>query len=311
MNNELKMGTLEWLMLVALAALWGGSFFFAKIALADIPPLTLVWLRVTIAATTLALVMRFTGRAIPRDPALWKTFMLMGLVNNLIPFSLLFWGQTHIGAGLASIFNATVPLFTVIIAQFTLADERLNAGKLIGVGLGIAGVAVMIGMDLSQGVGTWNVLAMLACIAASLSYGIASVYGRRFSAQGIAPISVAFGQLASTTVMLLPLALITEQPWTLAAPSTNTVLSVLALALACTALAYILFFRILARGGATNISLVTLLIPVSAVLLSTVFLDERLGLNHMAGMALILIGLLALDGRLLNALRGKRPLNSA
>jgi drug/metabolite transporter (DMT)-like permease len=306
MDSELKMGTLEWLMLVALAALWGGSFFFAKIALGDIPPLTLVWLRVAIAAFVLALVIRATRRTFPRDGRLWRSFFAMGLVNNLIPFSLLFWGQTHIGAGLASIFNATVPLFTVIIAQFTLADERLNVGKLTGVALGIAGVAVMIGVDLSQGAGRWTLLAMLACIGASLSYGIASVYGRRFSAKGVAPLSVAFGQLAATTLMLLPLALMVEHPWALPTPSAGSVAAVLALALACTALAYILFFRILARGGATNISLVTLLIPVSAVLLSVVFLDERLGTNHLIGMGLILIGLIALDGRALRALGNRR-----
>lgn len=309
-TTDLRMGSLEWLMLIALSGLWGGSFFFAKIALSDIPPLTLVWLRVAIAATTLALVMRMTGHPMTRDPALWRSFMIMGLINNLIPFSLLFWGQTHIGAGLASIFNATVPLFTVIIAQFTLADERLNAGKLAGVALGFVGVAIMIGVDLSAGAGSWTLLAMFACIGAALSYGFASVYGRRFSAQGVAPISVAFGQLAATTVMLLPLALLAEQPWTLGTPSPGSIAAVLALALACTALAYILFFRILASGGATNISLVTLLIPVSAVLLSVAFLGERLGSNHLAGMTLILLGLVVLDGRAVRRLRSKRTANS-
>ncbi len=298
MTTELRMGRNEWLLLCVLSVLWGGSFFFAKIALASVPPLTLVFARVSIAAVALGLLLKGLGHRLPADRGLWRTFFVMGLINNLVPFSLLFWGQTYIGAGLASIFNALVPVFTVIVAHRFARDEVMTRGKLVGLSLGLIGVTVMIGIDLRNGLDGWTLLAMLGCVAAAVSYGLASVYGRRFAAAGIAPLSVAFGQVTASALMMLPVMILVDQPWSLPAPTAQAVTAVLALGLLSTALAYIIFFRILERGGATNISLVTFLIPVSAILLGTLFLGETLQINHVVGMLAILAGLAALDGRI-------------
>jgi len=299
MNTKLHMGTAEWLLLLLLSAIWGGSFFFAKIALVDLPPLTLVFLRVAVAALALSLVLRLMGKDLPRTRGLWVAFFGMGFLNNLVPFSLLFWGQTHIGAGLASIFNSLVPVFTVIVAHAWTADEKLSYGKFMGVLLGTIGVTVMIGVDIGNGIGGWSVVAMLACIAAAASYGLASVYGRRFKAMKAAPLSVAFGQLTASAVMMLPIMMLVDQPWTIASLSSSTIGAVVGLALVSTAFAYVLYFRILEKGGATNISLVAFLIPISAILLGTQFLHESLELHHFAGMSLMFVGLIVLDGRLL------------
>lgn len=298
MSTELKMGRNEWLLLGVLSVLWGGSFFFAKIALASVPPLTLVFARVGIASVALGLLLKALGHTLPTDRRLWRTFFVMGLINNLIPFSLLFWGQTYIGAGLASIFNALVPVFTVIIAHRFARDEVLTRGKLVGLALGLIGVTVMIGIDLRNGIDGWTLTAMLACIGAAVSYGFASIYGRRFAASGIAPLSVAYGQVTASALMMIPVVAIIDQPWALPAPTAQAIGALLALGLLSTALAYIIFFRILERGGATNISLVTFLIPVSAIMLSTLFLGETLRSNHVGGMLTILAGLAALDGRI-------------
>lgn len=296
MLNKPQMGRLEWLLLIILAALWGGSFFLAKIAVEEVPPLTLVLYRVSIAAVALFIYLRASGREIPTGNVVWGAFFAMGLINNVIPFSLLFWGQTQIASSLASILNATTPIFTVLVAHFLTHDERFDGARIIGVGFGFTGVAVMLGLDLS-GTQTNPPLAMLACLGAAVSYAFASVFGRRFAAMNVGPARVAFGQLTASTILMVPLVLLLEP---LSSPlhySWSTFSAVIALALVSTALAYILFFRILASGGATNISLVTLLVPVSAILLGSIFLSEQLRPNDFAGMLLIGCGLVAIDGR--------------
>lgn len=302
MPSSHTMGAFEWGLLIILATVWGGSFFLAKIAVAEVPPLTLVFCRVSLAALTLFLYFKFTGRPIPRGIALWVAFFLMGLINNVIPFSLLFWGQTQIASGLASILNATTPIFTVLVAHLLTVDERLNRHRLIGVACGFAGVAVMLGGGFFTA-GENPPIAMIACLGAALSYAFASVFGRRFAAMNIGPARVAFGQLTASSLIMLPIILILDPPLHPLDWSLTSQLAVISLAIVCTALAYILFFRILATGGATNISLVTLLVPVSAILLGTILLDERLGMNDFIGMALIGLGLLATDGRVFNLFR--------
>ena len=299
MQTELKMGKLEWALLFLLSGLWGGSFFFAKIALAEIPPLTLVWARVAIAAGALWLILKVMGKPIPKSKKVWAAFFAMGFLNNLIPFSLLFWGQTQIGAGLASIFNAMAPIFTVVVAHFWTTDEKLTTGKIAGVLLGATGVAIMLGVDIKNGIGLWTIIAMIGCLGAAISYGFASVYGRRFHKMSVEPITVAFGQVTATTIMMAPVILLVDHPWTINSLSGMTIAAVLALALISTALGYVIFFRILAKGGATNISLVAFLIPVSAIFLGTLLLGEKLGANHIAGVAIIFAGLAVLDGRIL------------
>jgi drug/metabolite transporter (DMT)-like permease len=284
----------DWLLLVTLSILWGGSFLFAKIAVAELPPLTVALGRVAIAATALVLLARLMGIALPSGLRAWWPFAVMGLLNNVVPFSLIFWGQTHIPSGLAAILNATTPLFTVLVAHVATADEKLGAARLIGVAAGMLGVAVMIGPDVLRdpGAGVWG---QFACLLAALSYAFAGVYGRRFRGEPV--LRVAAGQLAASTILLVPIVVLIDRPWTLAVPSPTTIGALAALALLSTSLAYVIFFRILGRAGATGISLVTFLIPVSAILLGTLVLGEQLAARHFAGMAAIALGLAAIDGR--------------
>jgi drug/metabolite transporter (DMT)-like permease len=290
----------DWLLLILLSIVWGGSFFFAKIAVVELPPLTIVLARVAIAAAALHLLVLATGQRMPGDPSLWRDFLLMGLLNNAIPFSLIFWGQKEIASGLASILNATTPLFTVLVAHAFTRDEKATPAKLIGVGLGLVGVALMIGLDLMSGLGG-HLTAELAVLAAALSYALAGVFGRRF--RGRPPLVVAAGQLTGSAALILPLALLVDRPWLGALPSFGVGAALLGLALLSTALAYVIFFRILARAGATNLLLVTFLIPVSALLLGVSFLSESVSAHQLLGMLLVGLGLAAIDGRLIRRFR--------
>ncbi len=290
------MGAREWLLLLVLSVLWGGSYFFAAVALSSLPPLTLALARVSLAAAALLLLCAATGNLSLQAPRPWLAFLIMGATNNVLPYALIFWSQTRIDSGLAAILNATTPFFAALLAQWFTADERLSAGKLAGIAIGVAGVAVMLSPELLAGLGG-QLLAQLAVLAAALSYATAGVFGRRFA--GRPSLQVAAGQLTASTVLILPVALWLERPWRLAAaPEPAVWAAVAALALVSTSLAYVIYFRILARAGATNLLLVTLLIPVSAVLLGAGILGERLQPEHLAGMALIAAGLLQIDGRI-------------
>ncbi len=299
---RLQMGATDWALLIALSLLWGGSFFFVEVALAGLPPFTLVWLRVALAALALQLFLSLAGRGPAAGWRVWLAFFGMGLLNNAIPFSLIVWGQTQIASGLAAILNATTPMFTVLVAHAATRDERMTGGRLAGVAIGFAGVAVMLGPDALAGLGD-DLLAQLACLGAALSYAVAGVFGRRFKRLGVKPAQTAAGQVTASSLLLLPLVLIVDRPWALALPGADVWAAVIALALASTALAYILYFRILATSGATNLLLVTLLIPVTAILLGVLVLGERLAPVQLAGMALIALGLAAIDGRPARAAR--------
>lgn len=283
-------------MLIVLSILWGGSFFFVGIAVKALTPLTIVLIRLSLAALTLWLVVLLLRVAPPASAKAWLSLLTMGLLNNVIPFSLIVWGQSHIESGLASIFNAMTPLFTVLVAGTLLVDERISRRKIIGVLLGLSGAAAMVGADALQGLGT-DVWAQLAVMGAALSYGFASVFGRRFKTLGLDPIAIAAGQVTMSALLLVPLAFIFEKPFAQPMPGWEVWFALVTLAVFSTALAYILFFRVLASAGATNVSLVTFLVPISAILLGFVFLDERLQLTHLIGMLLIGLGLLAIDGR--------------
>ena len=292
----------DWALLFLLSILWGGSFFFAAVAVRELPPLTVVALRTGIAALVLIAVLRLRHEPLPLAKGAVAAFCVMGLLNNLLPFSLLFWAQTTIPSGLASILNATTPIFAIVVAHVLLADERLAMNKAVGILFGFLGVVVLLGGDVLKGADIAT-LGMLACLGAAVAYGFAGVYGRRFKAMALSATQVAFGQLAATTVMMLPIVALIDKPWDLAPPSWPVVASVLALAIVSTALAYVIFFRILASAGAVNVALVTLLVPVSAILLGSLILDEELALRHYAGMAFIGLGLLAIDGRLAGRVR--------
>lgn len=292
-----SMGPAEWAMLLALSVLWGGSFFFIGVAVSELPTLSIVVLRVGIAAIVLWMIILVMRRPVPSGFAIWAAFIVMGLLNNALPFALIVWGQQTIGAGLASILNATTPLFTVIVAGLLLADEPLTRLKLTGVFLGFFGVVIIIGVDALSGLtaGAW---AQIAILGAALAYSLAGVFGRRFKRLGVDPIVTAAGQVTVATVFLAPLAVAVDRPWELPMPSPSTWLAIGALAVISTAVAYVLYFRILARSGATNVLLVTFLVPVTAVLLGVLFLSETLKVTHFAGMVLIGLGLAAIDGRL-------------
>ncbi|MEP7454640.1 DMT family transporter [Phyllobacterium sp. SB3] len=292
-----------WLQLLLLGAIWGGSFFFARIAVQVVPPLTLVLFRVVIAA--LALHIYLVSRGVNfwdyRRHALG--FAGLGLLNNVIPFSLLFIGQTALGAGLASIFNATTPIWTVILATILTADEKVTPAKLGGIILGITGIIVMIGPGILTGLGgpLW---AEIAVIIATLSYAFASILAKRF--KGIPPTVTATGQLTASTIVMLPIVMLYDGLPDLGAIAPSIWSAILGLAILSTAFAYILFFSIVKAAGATNASLVTLIVPVSAVLLGTIFLSETLALQDILGMALIAFGLLIIDGRFVALLRSDR-----
>ncbi|MGP1396983.1 MAG: DMT family transporter [Inquilinaceae bacterium] len=302
------MTPLEWGLMLTLSILWGGSFFFVGVAVESLPPFTIVALRVGLAALALHLVLRIMGVALPRDGRVWMAFLGMGVLNNLIPFSLIVWGQTQIASGLASILNATTPLFGVLVAHALTADEKLSPARLIGIVAGLAGVTVLIGPELLAGLGD-RVLAQVAILAAALSYAFAGTFGRRFKRMGVPPLATATGQVTASAILLAPVALIVDRPWDLAMPGPDVWASLLGLAILSTALAYILYFRILETAGATNLLLVTFLIPVSAILLGALFLGERLAPAHLLGMLLIGLGLAAIDGRLPAWLRtrARRP----
>jgi drug/metabolite transporter (DMT)-like permease len=292
----MKMQTKDWAALGLLSLIWGATFLFGRIAIAELPPLTLTLARVAIAAIVLNIVLIFMSTNYRQTQTMWTNFAIMGVLNNIIPFGLIFYGQQEIGAGLASIINAMTPIWTVIIAHLATSDEKMSGQKTLGILFGFAGVGVLIGLDAFNGFGS-SVVAQIAVLGATISYGFAAVFGRRFV--GVPPVQTARGQLTMSSLILLPLALFIDQPWTLQAPSTPTILSVLALAIVCTAFAYILYFRILQSAGAVNAALVTFLIPPSAILLGILFLGETLVLREITGIVLIMTGLIIIDGRLM------------
>lgn len=304
-----RMSAGTWGLLALLGMIWGGSFFFARVAVGHVPPATLVLLRVGIAALALHLYIagRFDVYATLR--ARWREFLLLGLINNAVPHMLIFLGQTQIGAGLASILNATTPIFTVLIANRLTLDEKLSSEKIAGCLIGLVGTAVLIGpraLAPFTGAASTNdggppLWAVVLPVLAAASYGLAATYGKRF--RGSAPPVIAAGQLTASTLLMLPVSFALDTPWQLALPPLPAILAVLALALLSTAYGYILFFRIMAVAGATNTSLVTLLVPPSAILAGMLFLGESLTPLGMLGMALVLLGLVVLDGRLFARLR--------
>jgi drug/metabolite transporter (DMT)-like permease len=299
------MNRAAWAMLIALSQLWGGSFFFVAVAVKELPPLTIVALRLGGAAVALNVCLAVLGQRLPTSWATWGRFFAMGVLNNVVPFSLLVWGQTQIASGLAAILNAGTPVMTVILAHVLTDDEKLTVARLCGAGLGVAGTAVMVGLDvLATTSGT--LLAQAACVGATISYALASIYGRRFKTLGLSPLVAATGQVTAAAIVLIPIAATVEQAWSLPPPNAQTWMAILGIALLSTALAYILYFRILAVAGATNLMLVALLMPVSALILGALFLGERLTTPQLVGFGLIALGLACIDGRTLRWLRPAR-----
>jgi len=290
------------LLLLVLATVWGGSFFFAEIALREVPPLTVALHRIFWAVPALFAVVWWRGIKIPKSINAWLCYLVMGALNNAIPFSLIFWGQVTIESGLASILNGTTAVFGAVVAGIFLVDEPLTARKITGALFGVFGVAVIMGLAALTNFDPRN-LAQLAILGAALSYSFAGVWGKRFLSS-YPPIMNAFGMLVGSAILMVPVAFYSEGIPNVIL-STEVWASLLAVSLLSTAVAYLLYFEILVRAGSANLMLVTLLIPPIAVGLSFTFLGERLGSEAWLGFGLIAIGLAITDGRLINQIKRK------
>jgi len=292
----------DWALLGVLSVLWGGSFFFNGVALRELPPFTLVFLRVALAAASLLPVLRIYRIGFPSGLSGWQPYFAIALLNNVLPFSLIVMGQTYIPSGLASILNATTPLFTVLVMA-AAGDEKLLMRRVAGVLTGLIGVIILRGQDL--GFTSGEGIGILLCLAGAFSYGLAALYARRRLANS-PPLATASFQLMASSLMMAIVAAAFERPWLLAMPGATTWLAIAALAALSTALAYIVFFQILRRSGPSNVMLVTLLIPVTAILLGYLVLGESVSAREIVGAAVIGSALLLIDGRVLGFIR--RPL---
>lgn len=290
------------IMLLLLAAVWGGSFFFGEVALSEVPPLTITLHRVVWAVPILAVIVLLNGIAFPRSPSVWGAYLVMGALNNAIPFSLIFWGQTKIESGLASILNGTTAMFAAVVAGILLVDEPLTAKKITGAALGLAGVAYIMGPSALTDFNPSN-LAQLAILGATLSYSFAGVWGKT-ALTGQPPLMNALGMLVGSTVLMMPIVLVFDGPPNLEL-STNVWGALLGMAALSTAMAYVLYFAILVRVGTANLLLVTLLIPLFAIGLGFVFLGEKMGPDAWIGFAIIVLGFVVTDGRLFSAFSKK------
>lgn len=307
---EMSMSLRTWAMLGFLSLIWGCSFPFVKVALGGVTPLTLVMSRVVIAALALTPLLFFSPEGFPRGAKVWTAFLVIGALNNIVPWSLSVWAQQSLSPSFSAIVNAATPLFSVLLAPFFLADERLRANRLAGVLVGFVGVAVLIG-PAAFGRGAASMLPELALLAASVAYAFGGIVGRSYARLGLTPLQSAHGQLAASSIMIAPVALIVEQPWRLPMPTNVQIACVLAMGLISTAVGFILFFRILARAGATNALLVTLLVPVTAFIVSAIFLGETLEPRNFAGLAFIAVGLGLIDGRPLRYMQSRLFMRSA
>ena len=297
-----RMGNREWVLLGILSLLWGTSFSLTEIILTEVPPLTIVFLRVLFAAIILFALLRLFRMRFPHGIKAWSLLAATAFIGNAIPFSFIVWGQQYIPSSLAAILMATGPLFTLLLAHYTTHDERMRPGKVLALVLGFFAVMVLVGPDAIKGIGR-NVIGQLCILAAALSYGTASIIGRKFQDLGLKPLPLATAQLCLAAVFLFPVMMGVEQPWAQEVPSWPLVLAIVANGVLSTGIPYIIYFRILAVGGATNVMLVTFLVPVVAVVTGALALNEQLEPRHFASMGLLACALVAIDGRLAKSLR--------
>ncbi|OOY16336.1 DMT family transporter [Thioclava sp. DLFJ4-1] len=290
----LSLTPLAWALLAALALIWGSSFLSNRAALEGAGVFTVVFLRVASGAVLIWAYVALRRLPVPRRPIYLGHFLIMGLLNNAIPFSLIVWGQKHIDSGLASILNASTAIFGALVAAVVFTDERLSARKATGIAVGFAGVVVAIGPDALKGFDLTSA-GQLAVLGAALSYGFAGAYAR-FAIRGLRPEVAAAGMLTGGAIWTLPILLVTEGvPSFDYAPSVW--IAMLWLGFGCSALAYLLYYRILALAGAANLALVTLLIPPVAILAGWAVYGERLGWAEALGFAILALGLMILNRR--------------
>jgi len=294
------MKTIDWFRLIGLSILWGGTFLFQSLSLRAFPALTIVFFRVFFGACVFWLLLSVTRQSMPRDRRTWGAFFVMGLINNAIPFSLITWEQIHVEGGIASIMNAVTSCFAVVLAHFLTRDEKLSVRKVVGVFIGFAGAYVLLQPELDGGV-SMRGFGQMAGLLASLSLALAGIFGKRF--KSLTPMVTATGMLTCSSLVMLPIVMVIDKPWTYAA-TTGGVGAIAGLVLLSTVLAYILYFSVLRSSGATNLLLVTLLMPISAHILGSAFLFEPLYITSVIGMVFIVIGLSVIDGRVVARIRG-------
>jgi drug/metabolite transporter (DMT)-like permease len=276
--------------LLALATLWGASYSFIKLGVESIPPLTLIAARTLIAGAILLVVIRWRGLRLPRDPVVWRRFLVQACLNSAVPFTLIAWAETSVDAGLASILNAGSPIFAFLLSLLLFRAEAAAGRKLFGVAAGMLGVCLIIGMEALSGFGR-ELWAQLALVAAAACYGGAALFGRNF--KGLDPIMPAAGSLICGAAILIPFSLLIDRPWTLA-PSIASIQALLALSVFSTALAFILYFRLIDRLGTVGATSVAYLRVPTGVAIGVLFLDERLSATAWAGLALVIVGVVAM-----------------
>lgn len=290
------MGGREWRLLIGLSLCWGSSFLFFRVLSGAFAPFTVALCRVGVAAVILNLIMLLLGKRMPLEPRLWREFTVMSILTCVACYSLTALALRHIQSGLGSILNAATPISSVLLGHVLTSNEKLTPQRALGVAAGVVGVVILIGPSALSHLGGEQAWAQMAVLTATVFAALGSIYGRRFS--GLPPLTVATGQLTAGAFVLTPLVLIFDRPWTLPPPTPLLWLNILGFAVICSVIAFILFFKLLATAGATNLQLVTFLIPVVALFLGWRLLGEALDPHAYVGMAVIGVGLLLIDGRL-------------
>lgn len=303
-DMPLRLGATEWGLIALQSMLWGSSYFFVAMVQGQLPVFTITALRTLPSLAVLLIVVTALGYRLPAEWSQWRLFLAFALVNTFIPHLLVVWGQSRATGGMAAILNATAPVFGIFLAHIFTHDEKLSANKLAGVVLGLAGVIVLVGYDMALGSGL-DLTARLALLAAPLLYMAANVFARA-KLNAHPPFVIAAAQMVGAMVLAVPAALIVDRPWNGPAPSVQALLAIAGMGVFGSALASLCHFTVLRRAGATNASLVTLIMPLTPILLGGLFLGERLSAREIAGALIIAAALTVIDGRILRHLRGWR-----
>lgn len=273
-------------LLFLLALLWGSSYLFIKVAVIEIPPMTLIALRVTGAAAFLLVVMRLRGERLPRDGRTWRMLLVQAVFNSIGAWTILAWGQQFVDAGLASVLNSTSPLFVLLFTALVTRHEALGGRKLLGGVIGFLGVVLIVGFSALRGLGS-QVVGQIACLIGAALYACAAILGKRFG--HLSPVTTATGTMIWASVVLLPLAVVIEHPWTLT-PSANAIAATAILSVFCTALALLLYFRLVRTIGSMGVASQSYLRAGIGVVLGTVLLKERIALPTIAGIITAIVG---------------------